>query len=169
MKLKLIVAHLTSKLEKQRSSEGFTLIELLVVVIILGIMSAIALPSLLGQVGKAREAEAREALSAIGQAQQAYFFEKATFADNIAKLDVSVRGNYYNFPNPTTVDANKVKHQATAQNAAANSIRSYSLGVYHDSTSGQFSIVLCQSVGVGGMAEAPNTSTDPCSSGNKIE
>ncbi|MDV2992369.1 MAG: hypothetical protein N4J56_002023 [Chroococcidiopsis sp. SAG 2025] len=164
----LIVAHLTSKLEK-RSSEGFTLIELLVVVIILGIMSATALPSLIGQVGKAREAEAREALSSIGQAQQAYFFEKATFADDITKLEVAVRGNYYNFPNPTTIDADKVKHQAIAQNAADNATRNYSMGIYRNSSTREFSIVLCQSTSIGGTALAPDINTDPCSSGTQVQ
>ena len=47
--------HLTIK----RKDEGFTLIELLVVIIIIGILSAIALPSFLNQASKARQSEAR--------------------------------------------------------------------------------------------------------------
>lgn len=53
---------------------GFTLLELLVVVIILGVLGAMTLPNLFSQIGKAREAEAKQILSAIGQAQQSYFF-----------------------------------------------------------------------------------------------
>lgn len=167
MKLKLIIAHLTFKLEKQRSSEGFTLIELLVVIIVIGILSAIAMPNLLTQVGKAREAEAREVLSAIGQAQQAYFFERAIFANNIADLDVPLQENYYNFPNPTIVGVNTVKHPANAQNAAFNGTRNYSLGVYNNS--GQFSLVLCRSANNGGLAEAPDATIDPCVSGVPVQ
>jgi type IV pilus assembly protein PilA len=168
MKPQLIVAHLTSQREKQRSSEGFTFIELLVVIIILGIISIMALPILLGQVGKARETEAKEQLSAIAQAQQAYFFEKGTFADALAKLDVTVEGKYYNFPNPITANSNKVKHQAVAQNAANNATRNYGLGIYYNSFGG-FSIVLCQSTSIGGTALAPDVSTDTCSSGILVE
>lgn len=168
MKPTLIIAQPSSQREKQRSSEGFTLIELLVVVIIIGTLSAAALPSILGQVGKAREAEAKQNLSAIGQAQQAYFFTKGKFSDLMSKLDVAVNGNYYTYPDPTAADSSKVKHQANDLDAANHGTRNYSLGVYHDST-GQFSLILCQSESVGGLATAPNISTDPCSDGVSVQ
>ena len=69
-KLKLI-----SHLNKKNQNKGFTLIELLVVVIIIGVLAAIALPNLLNQVAKGRQAEAKNNLGAINRAQQAYRLE----------------------------------------------------------------------------------------------
>ncbi len=61
-------------------NSGFTLIELLVVIIIIGILSAIALPSFLNQAAKARASEARTNVGAMNRAQQAYYLEKQQFA-----------------------------------------------------------------------------------------
>lgn len=58
---------------------GFTLIELLVVIIIIGILSAIALPSFLGQTNKARESEAKQTIATITRGQQAYYLENGEF------------------------------------------------------------------------------------------
>lgn len=45
-----------------KSSKGFTLIELMIVVVILAVIAAIAMPSFLGQIRKARRSDAKQAL-----------------------------------------------------------------------------------------------------------
>lgn len=73
------------KISNDRQTQGFTLIELLVVIIILGIVSAIALPAFLGQATRARESEARTNIGAINRAQQGYLVEFGGFAGGNSK------------------------------------------------------------------------------------
>jgi type IV pilus assembly protein PilA len=78
--------------------QGFTLIELLISIIIIGVLSAIALPSFLNTVSKARGAEAKSNLGTINRAQQVYRFDKQVFAPDLATLvsqGMNVSGRYY--------------------------------------------------------------------------
>jgi len=66
------------------------LIELLVVVIIIGILAAIALPTFLGQVNKARQAEGRNYVSTGVKSQQIVYLETNEFADDFSELQGEV-------------------------------------------------------------------------------
>ena len=94
MKPEVTLKYLKYLRSKKNGDEGFTLIELLVVVIIIGVLAAVALPSLLGQVGKARETELKNAAGTVNRAQQAYHFEKQVFAPHLTLLGVTVPVNY---------------------------------------------------------------------------
>ena len=74
--------HLVSK----KKDQGFTLIELLVVIIIIGILSAIALPSFLNQANKAKQSEAKTYVGTLNRTQQAYFLENSKFAIDLAAM-----------------------------------------------------------------------------------
>ncbi|MBU6186773.1 MAG: type IV pilin-like G/H family protein [Synechococcales bacterium] len=67
-------------------NSGFTLIELLVVIVIIGILSAIALPSFFRQANQAKQTEARIYVGTINRAQQAYRLENPEFATTSASL-----------------------------------------------------------------------------------
>jgi len=73
--------------------KGFTLIELLVVVLIIGILSAVALPQYQQAVEKSRAAEALSLVRSLRQAQEAYYLANGVYTSNINDLDVSVPGS----------------------------------------------------------------------------
>ena len=78
---------------KKKANGGFTLIELLVVIIIIGILSAIALPSFLNQANKAKQSEAKTYIGSMNRAQQAYYMENGTMATNarFAQLGLGIK------------------------------------------------------------------------------
>lgn len=140
MKTELKVKYLQFLLGKKKdTNEGFTLIELLVVVIIIGVLAAIALPNLLGQVGKARESEAKTTIGALNRAQQGYYTEKGTFANNQDLLEVPTNAKYYTF----SVPASAVQY-AQGGNNASNGTRDYAGGVQYNTSSRAFSTVVCR-------------------------
>lgn len=84
-------------LNLKKKDEGFTLIELLVVIIIIGILSAIALPSFLNQASKAKQSEAKTAIGSVNSAQTAFRNENSSFASGMSTLALglpTVTNNY---------------------------------------------------------------------------
>lgn len=68
------------------SSSGFTLVELLVAIIILGILAAIAIPSFLSPIAKAKRAVAKTQIRGVNTAQTAYRLENPHFATSFNDL-----------------------------------------------------------------------------------
>ena len=62
-----------------RNRKGFTLIELMIVVAIIGILAAIAIPNFLRFQAKAKQSEAKELLSTVYTAEEAYFAEQNSY------------------------------------------------------------------------------------------
>lgn len=151
----------------KKANGGFTLIELLVVIIIIGILSAIALPSFLNQANKARQSEAKTYIGSMNRAQQAYYLENSGFSDSIPLLGLGIASttDNYTYEIDTTQGLdNGVTSQA--QPAAGGSVKAYVGGVKIGSTAGTNEAttlaVLCEAVqapingGADGTEEATN-------------
>lgn len=152
--------------KKNKGQEGFTLIELLVVVIIIGVLAAVALPNLLGQVGKARESEAKNGMGTLNRTQQAYHFEKQSFAsvdsaglaaaDNV--LGTVINSQYFDISTSTGDSA------AAAKAATKDGVRQYAASIAFGT--GAYTSALCQSDKIGGTVTATGGA---CTAGTTIK
>ena len=67
----------------KKNLKGFTLIELMIVVGILGIISAIAIPSYMDYVRKGKRADAKVELLRLAQMQESYFVQNLSYASSL--------------------------------------------------------------------------------------
>jgi len=146
------------KLSKTKRNEGFTLIELLVVVIIVGVLSAIALPNLLGQVGQARETEASNAAGAINRGQQSFFTERGQFftgdEGNLGdRLGVTFDFDFYAGPGDDGFtlgsDGNSGAVSIDPLAPDTDNTRAYGGAVAFNTNDRVFSSVVCRTTAVG--------------------
>ncbi|MBW4561190.1 MAG: type IV pilin-like G/H family protein [Mojavia pulchra JT2-VF2] len=135
MKTELKAKFIQHILGKKKENEGFTLIELLVVIIIIGILSAIALPSFLNQANKAKQSEAKTYVGSMNRGQQAFYTENSSFTSSVDDLGigVSTATSNYKYGTAATAAAGTVLAYATSYsdlNDNITGLRNYGGRVY---------------------------------------
>jgi len=100
-------------------AKGFTLIELLVVIVIVGVLSAVAIPQFLNQVRRSRTAEAQAALTEVGRASEVYRLDLGVYPEKYARIERNeTNGDRYmndpwrapNYQTPVATEHSTVPH-----------------------------------------------------------
>jgi len=174
MKTELKAKFLQHMVKKQDQEAGFTLIELLVVIIIIGILSAIALPSFLNQANKAKQSEAKTYVGSMNRAQQAYFLENSEFGPNMELLGVGIKTSTVNYQyNIVLANNGATNANATAQGQSLKpALKAYvgmvQLGQVAATSEATTLATLCENnaAGAGNAATPATTAAGPtCSTG----
>jgi len=73
--------------KQRRSSEsGFTLIELMIVLFILGLLTALVAPRLMGRVGKAKQKSAQTQIHMLGTALELFYLDSGRYPTEVEGL-----------------------------------------------------------------------------------
>ncbi|MEO1208062.1 MAG: type IV pilin-like G/H family protein [Cyanobacteria bacterium J06638_20] len=156
MKTELKAKFLQHLIQK-RENKGFTLIELLVVIVIIGILSAIALPSFLNQANKARQTEAKTYVGSINRGQQAYYVEYARFgAQTEVEASVPDTQNYAYTVAPATYTGTE---PSTTISGTANKANLKSYAGFVLATANDLPGIVCETKAAATAAPVPTTIT----------
>ncbi len=151
----------------RKKDQGFTLIELLVVIIIIGILSAIALPSFLNQANKAKQAEAKQYVGTLNRVQQAYYLEKSQFASDLTALATPVPSQTDNYAYTFTAAAENVISYGTSSKEALKSYAGMvAISVVTASSDATTTAVLCEA-NTPAAAKAADPTAPPVNSADR--
>jgi type IV pilus assembly protein PilA len=166
MKSEFQAKYLQHLVSKKKDNEGFTLIELLVVIIIVGVLAAIALPSFLNQIGKARGSEATSNLGTIHRGLQAFRLQNTSFTNvtGLNSLDARVSGKFYSYSVTASGANNATSGADLASSGGTADLKNFSGAVVQVTSSDFFGTAICEGLSNGtspGAAVAPTQANTP--------
>ena len=152
-------------LNQRRQDKGFTLIELLVVIIIIGILSAIALPSFLSQANKAKQSEAKQYTGSLNRAQQAKYAENGNFATSVETTALGIKTQTTNYTYAVTPTPTAGTQTIATATPLSESLKAYAGTVALSTGTGDKTTVaiLCEALSAGSAATGGVSSTDAAS------
>ena len=137
--------------QKALSEQGFTLLELLVSVVVVGILSAVAVPSFLSFSMRSRHAEAQVNVGSMLRAQQVHFMWNDEFATTLPALDLGISASQHydyrthSFTNHQTFNGDQVDGVIAIAVPLTN-VRGYMGKVWVDTATGipELRSVMCE-------------------------
>ena len=148
-------------INKRRQDQGFTLIELLVVIIIIGILSAIALPAFLNQANKAKQSEGKQYVSSLNKGQQAYYAENTRFGTDVTSLGLGLKTATTNYNYYVTGVSGAANADSVANPTNTSALKGYAggVGLVDAGEAKTTQSILCETTGVGNATIATYTAT----------
>lgn len=141
LKYKLNSMHFVTK---NNLSKGFTLVEILVVIIIIGVLTAIALPNFLNQTVKAKQAEAKNTVGAVNSSQTAFRVANPRFANSMSELALGLPEDTANYIYKTESTLDFSQTTAQAKNTALKGYSGASERYADSNENSMISSVLCE-------------------------
>ena len=147
-------------INKRRQEQGFTLIELLVVIIIIGILSAIALPAFLNQANKAKQSEGKQYISSMNKGQQAYYAENTKFGSDVTALGLGLKTATTNYTYSLATTASSANALAGPTNTEALKGYAGGVGLVDAGEAKTTQSILCETVKTGSPTAPSYTATE---------
>jgi type II secretory pathway pseudopilin PulG len=113
----------------KKKQQGFPFIGCLTTFLVLGILGAIALPSLMSCTNKGKQAEAKQNIGAMNRSQQAYYLENNAFSNSLQSLGLGIRTQTTNYVYSTRATKTAAFSYGIARKATKNT-KSYVGGVF---------------------------------------